>query len=77
MDDEFQIEPNRLAYILMEIGETSLANYLEIHKSSKKYLSLKLIKKLMTVLIKGFAFLQDQNIAHQDIKPENILIMKV
>jgi len=63
---------NSLKILIMECGECSLADIL---KTGKIYNSREIIY-ILSHLVEGFAFLQEHGIAHGDIKPKNIILIK-
>lgn len=64
-------ELNNTAYYVMEyLGTTSLRDYVEQHGS----LAPAAVRSLMMPLVEAVAMLHRNNVAHYDIKPENVMI---
>ena len=60
--------------VLMELANSDWNKEIKKRFLAKKYYKEKEIIILLKQIIKGFLFLQDNNIAHRDIKPQNILL---
>ena len=60
--------------VLMELAKSDWNQEIKNRFLAKKYYKEKEIIVILKQIIKGFLFLQDKNIAHRDIKPQNILI---
>lgn len=58
-------------YIVMEMGERDLFNFLDDHPSGCSDI---VIKQIMRILALGLRHCHNHGIAHRDIKPENILV---
>ncbi|CAD8099810.1 unnamed protein product [Paramecium sonneborni] len=67
-------QSQQFAYLLMEKGQQNLEQYLK--QREKQYLEIEELHKILEQLINIFEYLQQKNIAHRDIKLENILIME-
>jgi serine/threonine protein kinase len=67
----------KLAYIVMEQGITSLESVIQRKIKLKQVFRSDEIEAILTVLLRVFLFLEKRNIAHCDIKPENIIIMSI
>ena len=61
-------------YVLMELANSDWNKEIKRRILAKKYYKENEIINLLKQIIKGFLFLQDKNIAHRDIKPQNILL---
>ena len=61
-------------YVLMEKADCDLCVYIRHRISGKKFFTEKEIIHLLKQLSNVLCFLQKNNIAHRDIKPQNILI---
>ena len=79
-EESDEYSSNSTAYILMEKGLRSLSEVLLSRKKNPHnfiYFSLEEVLRIIKHLIDAFAFLQRElNMAHCDIKPQNILMMK-
>ena len=60
--------------VLMELANSDWNKEIKKRFLAKKYYKEKEIIILLKQIIKGFLYLQDKNIAHRDIKPQNILL---
>ena len=60
--------------VLMELAKSDWNKEIKKRFLAKKYYKEKEIINLLKQIIQGFLFLQDKNIAHRDIKPQNILL---
>ena len=69
---DFGEEDNRTPYIVMEYINGEDLKKLLLHKKTKKLQRYNLIIQIG----RGLAYLHENNIIHQDIKPENILVSK-
>ena len=67
-------ETTGLIYILMELAYTDWNKEIKRRILAKKYYKENELIDLLKQIIKGFLFLQKKNIAHRDIKPQNILL---
>lgn len=63
-------------YILMEVGLSDWEKDIKSRMSYKNYYSEKELISILKQLVSALAFLQTNNIAHRDIKPQNVLIFK-
>ena len=62
--------------VLMELAKSDWNKEIKKRFLAKKYYKEKEIINILKQIIKGFLFLQDKNIAHRDIKPQNILLFQ-
>ena len=60
--------------VLMELANSDWNKEIKKRFLAKKYYKEKEIINILKQIIKGFLFLQDKNIVHRDIKPQNILL---
>ena len=60
--------------VLMELANSDWNKEIKKRFLAKKYYKESEIINILKQIIKGFLFLQDKNIAHRDIKPQNILL---
>ena len=60
--------------VLMELANSDWNKEIKKRFLAKKYYKENELINLLKQIIKGFLFLQDKNIAHRDIKPQNILL---
>ena len=67
-------ETTTAIYVLMELAKDDWNNEIKRRMIAKKYYKEKEIVEILKQIIKGFLFLQENNIAHRDIKPQNILL---
>ena len=58
----------------MELAQNDWNMEIKRRMLAKKYYKEKEIIDILKQIIKGFLFLQEKNIAHRDIKPQNILL---
>jgi serine/threonine protein kinase len=63
-------------YILMEIGSTDWEKEIKNHCQKNKYYTQKELINILIQLTNALAFLQEKNVSHRDIKPQNVLIFK-
>ena len=61
-------------YVLMELAQNDWNMEIKRRMLAKKYYKENEIVDILKQIIKGFLFLQEKNIAHRDIKPQNILL---
>ena len=61
-------------YVLMELAQNDWNKEIKRRIIAKKYYKEYELIHLLKQIIKGFLFLQDKNIVHRDIKPQNILL---
>ena len=74
MQFKFLDETTSAIYVLMELAQNDWNTEIKRRMLAKRhYKEIELISMLKQI-IKGFLFLQDKNIAHRDIKPQNILL---
>ena len=67
-------ETTSAIYVLMELAQNDWSKEIKRRIIAKKYYKESELIHLLKQIIKGFLFLQDKNIAHRDIKPQNILL---
>ena len=67
-------ETTSAIYVLMELAQNDWNMEIKRRMLAKKYYKEKEIIDILKQIIKGFLFLQEKNIAHRDIKPQNILL---
>ena len=67
-------ETTSAIYVLMELAQNDWNMEIKRRILAKKYYKENEIIAILKQIIKGFLFLQKNNIAHRDIKPQNILI---
>ena len=60
--------------VLMELAKSDWNKEIKKRFLAKKYYKENELINLLKQIIKGFLFLQDKNIVHRDIKPQNILL---
>ena len=63
-------------YVLMELAATDWEKEIVERKKAKNHYSEYELMSILFCLVKSLSILQKQNIAHRDIKPQNILILK-
>ena len=63
-------------YVLMELASTDWEKEIIERKKTKNHYSEYELMSILFCLVKSLSILQKQNIAHRDIKPQNVLIMK-
>ena len=74
MQFKFLDETTSAIYVLMELAQNDWNTEIKRRMLAKRhYKEFELINMLKQI-IKGFLFLQDKNIAHRDVKPQNILL---
>ena len=61
-------------YILMELGKSDWHKEINLRAKNNNHYTEEELINIMNGLIEGLCFLQEENIAHRDIKPHNILI---
>ena len=61
-------------YVLMELASTDWEKEILGRKTSRKYYSEKELMNILSNLVKSLSILQQQNISHRDIKPQNVLV---
>lgn len=59
----------------MECAKMNLYDFINHQREEKKIIPQKQIDDILEFLLKSFSELEKVNIAHCDIKPENILVM--
>ena len=67
-------ETTSAIYVLMELAKDDWNTEIKRRMIAKKFYKEKEIVEILKQIIKGFLFLQENNIAHRDIKPQNILL---
>ena len=67
-------ETTSAIYVLMELAQNDWNTEIKRRIIAKRYYKEYELINLLKQIIKGFLFLQDKNIAHRDIKPQNILL---
>ena len=65
---------NICGYVLMELAQNDWNMEIKRRMLAKKYYKENELIEILKQIIKGFLFLQNNNIAHRDIKPQNILL---
>ena len=61
-------------YVLMELASTDWEKEILTRKNRRRYYSEKELMEILAGLVKSLSVLQNQNISHRDIKPQNILV---
>ena len=67
-------ETTSAIYVLMELAQNDWNKEIKRRILARKYYKEYELIQILKQIIKGFLFLQDKNIAHRDIKPQNILL---
>ena len=67
-------ETTSAIYVLMELAHNDWNTEIKRRIIARRYYKEYELIHLLKQIIKGFLFLQDKNIAHRDIKPQNILL---
>ena len=67
-------ETTSAIYVLMELANNDWNMEIKRRMLAKKFYKENEIVDILKQIIKGFLFLQEKNIAHRDIKPQNILL---
>ena len=67
-------ETTSAIYVLMELAQNDWNMEIKRRMLAKKFYKENEIVDILKQIIKGFLFLQEKNIAHRDIKPQNILL---
>ena len=67
-------ETTSAIYVLMELAQNDWNMEIKRRILAKKYYKESEIIRILKQIIKGFLFLQDKDIAHRDVKPQNILL---
>ena len=67
-------ETTSAIYVLMELAQNDWNKEIKRRILAKKYYKESELINLLKNIIQGFLFLQSKNIAHRDIKPQNILL---
>lgn len=70
-----QYDKKKYAFIIMECAEINLEQFLSQRKNYKDRLKTSEIVIILEQILSALASLEEMQIAHCDIKPENILIM--
>ena len=68
-------EAEYIYYVLMELANIDWEIEIKKRSESKKYYTEGELIEILNQLISSFALLQENNITHRDIKPQNILIV--
>ena len=63
-----------VVYVLMELASTDWDKEIKERKKTRKYYQENELMKILATLVRSLAVLQNKNISHRDIKPQNILI---
>ena len=58
--------------LIFDLWRTDLKNY--IYDEHSKYLSMKIVKKIMKELLEAIMFCHQNRVFHRDLKPNNILL---
>ena len=61
-------------YVLMELAQIDWSKEIKRRMLAKKYYKEFEIVAILKQIIQGFLFLQEKNISHRDVKPQNILL---
>ena len=61
-------------YVLMELAQNDWSQEIKRRMLAKKYYKEFEIVAILKQIIQGFLFLQEKNISHRDVKPQNILL---
>jgi hypothetical protein len=69
-------ETTNVLYILMELAKTDWDKEIKHRASIKNYYTEEELVYIIRQLVNALNFLQENNIAHRDIKPQNILIFE-
>ena len=67
-------ETTSAIYVLMEVAQNDWNTEIKRRTLAKKYYKENEIVGILKQIIKGFLYLQEKEIAHRDIKPQNILL---
>ena len=67
-------ETTSAIYVLMELAQNDWNMEIKRRILAKKYYKENEIVHILKQIIKGFLFLQDKDIVHRDVKPQNILL---
>ena len=67
-------ETTSAIYVLMELAQNDWNKEIQRRMIARKYYKEYEIVEILKQIIKGFLFLQDKDISHRDIKPQNILL---
>ena len=72
-----QLDPTTyVLYVLMELGDTDWEKEIIERQKKRQYYTEKELMDIVYALISSLAKLQEENISHRDIKPQNILVFK-
>ena len=63
-------------YVLMELANTDWEKEILNRQKKRMYYSEQELMTILSQLVNTFALLQNLNISHRDIKPQNILVFK-
>ena len=69
-------ETTNVLYILMELAKTDWEKEIKHRAMNKNYYTEDELISIIKQLINALSYLQDKNIAHRDIKPQNVLIFE-
>ena len=67
-------ETTSAIYVLMELAQNDWNTEIKRRMLAKRYYKEYELINMLKQIIKGFLYLQEKNIAHRDIKPQNILL---
>jgi len=74
MQFKYLDETTSAIYVLMELATNDWNKEIKRRMLAKKYYKENEIVEILKQILKGFLFLQENDIAHRDIKPQNILL---